>query len=140
MKTRLAFLILALSLSQLSLADDKTGAKDVGQKVEDAGKAIGSYTIAQRDQAIRSAQAALKDMDAQLDRMEKKIGRDWDKMDAVARRNAKATMDALRKQRNETAEWVSRMQKSSAQAWDEVKSGFVKSYDALKQSFAKAGK
>jgi peptidoglycan hydrolase CwlO-like protein len=133
--------ILALAIvSQLSLADDKTTGKEVGKKVEDAGKAIGSYTVAQRDQAIKSAQNALKDMDAQLDRMEKKVGAEWDKMDAVARKKSRETLSALRKERDSTAEWLVRMQKSSAEAWDEVKGGFVKSYDALKQSFAKAAK
>lgn len=141
MKLRTVALTLALCIaSQLSLADDKGTGKDVGRKVEDAGKAIGSYTIAERDQAIKSAQNALKDMDAQLNRMDKKIGAEWDKMDASARKNARATMDALRKQRKETADWLAKLEKSSAEAWDEVKGGFVKSYESLRQSLAKASK
>lgn len=133
--------ILALAMvSQLSLADDRTTGKDVGKKVEDAGKAIGSYTIAERDQAIKVAQKALKDMDAQLNRMEKKVGAEWDKMDATARKDSRATMDTLHKQRKETAEWLAKLQKSSAESWDEVKGGFVKSYESLKQSLAKFGK
>lgn len=141
MKLRILAPILALAIvSQLSLADDKTNGKEVGKKVEDAGKAIGSYTIAERDQAIKGAQNALKDMDAQLNRMEKKISAEWDKMDAAARNDARATMKTLRRQRDETAEWLGKLQKSSAESWDEVKGGFVKSYESLKQSLAKAGK
>jgi len=141
MKLRILASILALAIaSQLSLADDRTTGKAVGRKVEDAGKAIGSYTIAERDQAIKVAQNALKDMDARLNRMDKKIGAEWDKMDASARKNARATMDALRKQRKETADWLAKLEKSSAEAWDEVKGGFVKSYESLKDSVAKAGK
>ena len=141
MKLRILASILALAMvSQLSLADDKTTGKDVGRKVEDAGKAIGSYTIAERDQAIKVAQKALKDMDAQLNRMEKKVGAEWDKMDATARKDSRATMDTLHKQRKETAEWLAKLQKSSAESWDEVKGGFVKSYESLKQSLAKFGK
>lgn len=136
---------LALALaaaSQLSLADDagKTTGKDVSRKVGDAGKAIGSYTIAERDQAIRSAQAALADADARLRRMERKVDAEWDKMDAAARKKARATLDALHKQRNEVAEWYGALKHGSAEAWDEVKGGFVKSYETLKQSFTKAGK
>ena len=141
MKLRTLALTLALCIvSQLSLADDKTTGKEVGKKVEDAGKAIGSYTIAERDQAIKVAQKALKDMDAQLNRMEKKVGAEWDKMDATARKDSRATMDTLHKQRKETAEWLAKLQKSSAESWDEVKGGFVKSYESLKQSLAKVGK
>ena len=141
MKLRTLAVALALAVaSQMSLADDKTTGKDVGKKVEDAGKAIGGYTVAQRDQAIKSARAALKDMDAQINRMEKKAAAEWDKMDATARKNSRATMDALKKQRRETADWLAKLEKSSAEAWDEVKGGFVRSYATLKQSVAKAAK
>lgn len=143
MKLRNLALALALAtVTQLSLADDtsKTTAKDVGRKVEDTGKAIGSYTIAERDQAIKSAQAALADADARLRRMERKVDAEWDKMDAAARRKARATLNTLHKERDELAEWYGGLKHSSAEAWDEVKSGFVKSYETLKQSFTKAGK
>ena len=139
MKIRMLALALALAMaSQLSLADDKTTAKDVGKKVEDAGKAIGSYTIAERDQAIKSAQAAIADADARLRRLERKIDREWDKMDDAARKRARATLNALHKERDELAEWYGGLKHSSAEAWDEVKSGFVKSYEGLKQSLTKA--
>ena len=141
MKLRTLALALALTaMTQMSLADDKTTAKDVGRKVEDTGKAIGSYTIAQRDQAIKSAQAALSDLDARLRRMERKVDADWDKMDAVARKKARATLNALHRERDEVAEWYGGLKHGSAEAWDEVKGGFVKSYEGLKQSLAKAGK
>lgn len=142
---RLRNLALALALATvtpLSLADDtsKTTSKDVSRKVEDAGKAIGSYTIAERDKAIKSAQAALADLDARLRRMERKVDAEWDKMDAAARKNARATLNALHKERDEVAEWYGGLKHGSAEAWDEVKGGFVKSYEGLKQSLAKAGK
>ena len=141
MKIRMLALALALTMaSQLSLADDKATAKDVGNKVEDTGKAIGSYTIAQRDQAIKSAQSALADLDARLRRMERKVDREWDKMDEATRKKARATLNALHAEREEAAEWLGGLKHGSAEAWDEVKGGFVKSYQALKQSFAKAGK
>jgi Skp family chaperone for outer membrane proteins len=141
MRLRTFALALALAAaSQLSLADDtgKTTAKDVGRKVEDTGKAIGSYTIAQRDQAIKSAQAAVADLDARLRRMERKVDEDWDKMDAAARKRARATLNALHKERDEVAEWYGGLKHGSAEAWDEVKGGFVKSYEGLKQSLGKA--
>lgn len=141
MRLRNLALTLALAtVTQLSLADDKTTAKDVSRKVEDTGKTIGSYTIAQRDQAIKSAQAALADADARMRRMERKMDREWDKMDDAARKRARETMDTLRRQRNDAAEWFGGLKHGSAEAWDEVRGGFVKSYEALKQSFTRAGK
>ena len=141
MKLRTLALALALAVTtQMSLADDKATAKDVGKKVEDTGTAIGSYTVAQRDQAIKSAQTALADLDARMRRIERKIDAGWDKMDAAARRKARATLSALHKERDELAEWYGGLKHSSTEAWDEVKGGFVKSYEGLKQSFAKAAK
>ena len=141
MKLRTLALALALAaMTQTSLADDRTTAKDVGKKVDDAGKAIGSYTVAQRDQALKSARTALADLDARMRRMERKIDAGWDKMDAAARKKARATLSALHKERDEVAEWYGGLKHSSAEAWDEVKGGFVKSYEGLKQSFAKAAK
>ena len=135
----LALVLMLAAVVQPSLADDKTTGKDVGRKVEDTGKAIGSYTIAQRDEAIKAAQKALREMDAELNRMEKKVGTEWDKMDASARKDSRATMSALHKQRKETAGWLTKLEKSSEETWDEVKGGFVKSYEGLKDSLAKAG-
>lgn len=143
MKLRNLALALALAtVTQLSLADDtsKTTAKDVGRKAEDTGKAIGSYTIAERDKAIKSAQAALADADARLRRMERKVDAEWDKMDATTRKKARATLNTLHKERDELAEWYGGLKHGSAEAWDEVKGGFVKSYETLKQSFTKAAK
>lgn len=111
----------------------KTTAKDVSRTIKD-------YTVAQRDEATKSAKAALDDMDAGIRRLERKLEREWDQMDAAARKKARAALDALRRERNELAEWYGGLKYSSAEAWDEVKSGFAKSYDDLKGAFGKARK
>jgi len=133
-----------LTASPLSFAAEpsgsKTTAKDVSRKVGDAGQAIKNYTVAQRDEAIKQAKAALDDLDARIGRMERKLESDWDRMDDAARKKARATLNALRRQRNEAAEWYGGLKHSSAESWEQVKAGFVKSYEALKESFAKAAK
>src|SRR6266568_2452965 len=60
--------------------------------------------------------------------------------DEAARRKARATLNALRRERNEVAEWYGGLKHGSAESWERVKAGFVKSYQALKESFAKARK
>ena len=133
-----------LTLSPLSFAAEtsgnKTTAKDVSRKVDDAGQAIKNYTLAQRDEAIKNAKAALDDLDARIGRMERKLENEWDRMDQAARKNARATLNALRRQRNEAAEWYGGLQHSSAESWEQVKTGFVKSYAVLKESITKAVK
>jgi hypothetical protein len=131
-----------LAASPWSFTAESSGAtaKDVARKTGETGRAIKDYTVAQRDEAIKNAKAALDDADRRIDRMEKKLDSEWERMDQAARKNARATLDALRRERNEAAEWYGGLKHSSAESWERVKSGFVKSYEVLKESFAKARK
>jgi len=133
-----------LAASQLSPAADtpaeKTTAKDVSAKAVGTGRAIKDYTLAQRDEAVKQAKAGLDDLDRRIGRMERKLDNDWERMDQAARKKARATLDALRRERNEAAEWYGALKHSSAESWEQVKAGFEKSYEVLRESFAKARK
>src|SRR5579864_3049923 len=118
----------------------KTTAKDVGRKVDETGQAIKSYTVEHRDEAIKKARAALSDVDRHSGRLERKLDDKWDQTDQTARKKGRATLNALRRERNEAAEWLGGLEHSSAESWEEVKNGFVKSYETLSESFAKARK
>lgn len=59
-------------------------------------------------------------------------------MDQAARQKMAATLTALRKQRNETAEWYGGLKHSSGNAWEDVKTGFLKRYEDLPDTFQKA--
>ena len=151
MKVRtIAFSVRALALGALlavsplssaaEASGNKTTAKDIAREADETGQAIKNYTVAQRDEAVKKAKAALDDMDRRIGRMERKLDGEWDRMDQAARRKARATLNALRRERNEVAEWYGGLKHSSAESWEQVKAGFVKSYEALKESFAKARK
>jgi predicted RNase H-like nuclease (RuvC/YqgF family) len=135
----IAFLSICISIPSFA-AEPKTTATDVYRKADETAHAVKNYTVQQRDDAIRSAKTALDDLDARIDGLERKLDRNWDKMDAASRKKARATLDALRKQRDEAAEWYGGLKHGSAEAWDEVKNGFVRSYETLRDSFAKARK
>jgi hypothetical protein len=125
--------------SQLSLADD--AGKTTGRTSQESRRCRqgdGSFTIAQHKPDHQSAQTALADADARMRRMERKID-GWED-GRGARKKARATLSALHKERDELAEWYGGLKHSSTDAWDEVKGGFVKSYETLKESFAKAAK
>src|SRR5712691_8953638 len=133
-----------LAASPVSLAAEapgaKTTAKDLSRKAGETGRALKDYTVAQRDEALKQAKAALDDVDARIRRMERKLDNEWDKMDQAARRRSRAALNALRRERGELAEWYGGLKHSSAESWEQVKAGFVKSYEVLRQSFAKARK
>jgi len=151
MKIRtLAFSAQALALGALLAAPTlcvaadtpggKATAKDVSRKAVETGRAIKGYTVAQRDEAVTRAKAALDDVDARIRRMERKLDGEWDKMDGAARKKSRAALNALRRERGELAEWYGGLKHSSAESWEQVKAGFVKSYEVLRKSFAKARK
>jgi len=151
MKVRtIAFSVRVLALgallagSPLSSAAEASGnkatAKDIAREADETGQAIKNYTVAQRDEAVKKAKAALDDLDRRVGRMETKLDGEWDRMDQAARRKARATLNALRRERNEVAEWYGGLKHGSAESWERVKAGFVKSYQALKESFARARK
>src|SRR5712691_9052730 len=133
-----------LAVSPLSFSAEASGskatAKDVSKKAGETGKAIKDYTVAQRDEAIKQAKAGLDDVDARIRRMERKLDNEWERMDQAARRRSRAALNALRRERGELAEWYGGLKHSSAESWEQVKAGFVKSYEVLRQSFAKARK
>jgi hypothetical protein len=137
-------LVAQIVLSPLSIAAEpdssKITTKDVSKKADDTARAVGKYTIQQRDEAVKSAKSALDDVDARIRTLDRKVDREWDQMDQAARRNARAAQTALRKQRDEVAEWYGGLKHSSTESWDDVKAGFVSSYQKLKTSFAKARK
>jgi hypothetical protein len=142
--TRTLALGALLIVSPLSAAADpsagKTTAKDVGRKVDETGRAIKNYTVEQRDEAVKKAKAALDDADRRISRLERKVDDEWDRTDEAAHRKARATLHALRRERDEAAEWFGGLKHSSKESRDQVRDGFVKSYETLKESFAKARK
>jgi len=131
-----------LGITPASFADQmstgKNTDKTVTEKIRQEGVDIKNYTVKQRDEAVRKAKEALVDLDARIDRMESRLDKKWSQMDESAREKARATMNSLRKQRTEVAEWYGSLKHSSASAWKEVKKGFSKSYEDIKTAFTKA--
>jgi hypothetical protein len=137
-------LAFALTGAPICLAADsaggKTSGKEVGQKIDETAHAIRNYSAEQRDEALKSAKSVLADADARIDHLEREMSRNWDKMDASARKHARETMKTLRLRRQDLSQSYGELKRSSANAWDEVKNGFANSYDALRESFSKAAK
>ena len=119
-------------------AEEKTTKKEVKQEIKEAFEAVENYTADQRDEAVKKIKVALEKIDSQIESMESRIGKKWDQMDQAARQKARSTLASLRKQRNELSEWYGGLKYSSVEAWGHVKSGFLKSYKALSESFGKA--
>ena len=123
---------------QQTANENKATSKDVKQETMEAIEAIKKYSIEKKDKAVREVKVVLEDLDAHIDRMQNRIEKKWDEMDQTSREKASKTIQALRKKRNELSEWYGGLKHSSADAWEEVKNGFVKGYEALANAFDKA--
>lgn len=141
LKTAGLTLLIALLLAgaPASFAADTTG-KDVGKKIDETGQAIKDYSVEHRDEALKNAKKLLADADARIEKFENETSRNWDKMSASARAHAQEALRTMRKQRQDLSQGYGELKRSSSNAWEEVKGGFAKSYDALRQSFSKAAK
>jgi len=119
---------------------DQTTMKDVKHEVVDAAKAIKEYSFDQRDQAVKKVKSTLDDLDSRIDKLQDRIDDNWDKMNKATRQKTKATLRALRKQRNEVAEWYGGLKHSSADAWEDMKKGFSDAYTSFADAWKKAEK
>ena len=117
-----------------------TSIEEVKKETQDFLQTIGSYTADKRDEAVQKVKEGLNKLDKRIDALEARIDKNWDKMNEAARKEARENLRALRKQRNQVAEWYGSMKTSSADAWDHMKNGFSDAYKALEDAWEKSEK
>jgi len=135
-------IITSLLITNVSFAGPSSGNKttmeDVKEEMREAAGAIKNYTTGQRDEAAKRIKLTLTKLDAQIERLEDRLDQKAARMDQAARSKARASLKALRKHRNKLAEWAGGMQHSSNEAWQDIKTGFLKSYKNMQEAFNKA--
>ncbi|MEE4357885.1 MAG: hypothetical protein V2I97_15565 [Desulfococcaceae bacterium] len=117
-----------------------TSIEEVKKETQDLLRTIGSYSADKRDEAVQKAKDGMNKLDKRIDALEAEIDKNWDKMNDAARRKARENLKALRKQRNQVAEWYGSMKTSSADAWEHMKKGFSDAYKALEDAWEKSEK
>ncbi len=127
-----------MPIAQAQSGNDTVTAQDVKKETQELINTLQQYTVEQRDQAVKETEQAIKKLDGRIDELETRVDDNWDNMTQAARQKARANLKALRKQRNELAEWYGSFKKSSAGAWEQMKKGFSDAYLALSDSWEKA--
>jgi len=120
--------------------DDAVSLEEVKKETLDLLQALNSYTVDQKDKAIRRARTALDNLDKRIDELEVLLSERWDEMDNAAREKAHASLRALRTRRNQAAEWYGSLKHSSAGAWEHMKEGFSDAYRSLNSAWERAEK
>lgn len=136
------FLAPVLALSGHAFADshmEKSGNQDqlvaAKQHFNKMNDAIASYTVEQKDAAVKAMQQSLSAIDKRVDEVEGWSMDRWNQLSDSARATRQDALRNLRKARNETAEWIGSLRYSTAENWDEVKQGFAASTDRLKDAY-----
>ena len=129
-----------LSATPLSYAETEstnTSMEEIKKETKELLATIGAYTADKKDEAVQKAKEGLSKLDKRIDTLEANIDKNWDTMSEVTRKEARENLKALRKQRNQVAEWYGSMKTSSAKSWDHMKKGFSDSYKALEDTWRK---
>jgi hypothetical protein len=135
----LSLLVFSSTATLLPASQQKEAtATDVKEETSEAFETLKNYTVVQRDEAIAAAKNQLDRLDAKIEALQSDLNEDWQDMSKAAQQKKQATLKTLREKRNDVAEWFGGLQHSSAEAWEEVKTGFAKSYDQLQKTFSKA--
>jgi hypothetical protein len=138
----LRLLVLAMfgisSLGYAGTAREATTVKEIKQETGDLLESLKSYTVEQRDEAIRKSAAAMENLDKRIETMAESIDQNWDALDQAGQKKARAAMRELRRERTLVAEWYGSLKNGSAEAWEFMKEGFSDAYRSLQKSWEKA--
>jgi DNA repair exonuclease SbcCD ATPase subunit len=129
-----------VSVSHAQTENAKTSVDEVKKETREMLRTLGAYSADKRDEAVEKAKQALNKLDKRIDAIESRVDANWDKMNDAARKEARKNLKALRKQRNQVAEWYGGMKTGSADAWDHVKKGFSDAYKDFESAWAKSEK
>jgi flagellar motility protein MotE (MotC chaperone) len=117
---------------------DSVELETVQEEWAEAVEALKGYSVNQREVAVEKAGEVLEDMDERIEVLQEKTVDEWESLSAETREARLEALRALVKQREELAEWYGGMKHSSAQAWGEVREGFIGAYGVLQDAWVDA--
>lgn len=128
-------LIMLLIWPPLALAGQQANSQDLKQDTQHLAKDLKSYGANQRDKAMADIRNTLKLFDNRIDQLSSELSRNWDKMSAQGREQAKKNLADLRAQRDKVKGWMNRLQDSSSKRWDDIRQGFSNALDGLSKAW-----
>jgi peptidoglycan hydrolase CwlO-like protein len=133
------WVITALSIAALAVGCNKEqSTSQQMDKVQTETKAAAvdmkDYTYSQRDEFVKDMQAQLDALNKDLDQLSAKIDSSNDDIKA----EAKPKLQALRDQTAQLNKQLDDARNATDSTWDSVKTGFTKAYDSTKDGFNQA--
>lgn len=127
-----------INVTEREREQDTAREQQMRREVDEAVDAIRGYTIERREEAMTNARAGLRELDREMRDLQARGGEQGKRMSEAARANMARTMDELRERRTQLAEWTGSLRHGGADAWDEVRQGFVRSYHEFESAMQRA--
>jgi hypothetical protein len=131
--------LLAMASPGFSVAAaEATSVENIKQETAELLEALKAYSTEQRDAAVEQSRVALENLDQRIDVLETQMLDQWDEMDQATRARTRDSLQALREQRTNVAEWYGSLKSSSTDAWGQIKQDFSAAYRSLSEDWQKS--
>jgi len=107
---------------------------DVKQEAKEAAQAMNDYAYAQKTEFVATMQSQLDEIDRDVDELVARL----EKSSAEVKAEAEPRIQALRDQMAKLTTQLDAAEDASESTWDDIKTGFTKGYDELKNGFNQA--
>jgi len=92
---------------------------------------IATYTFDQRDEALKTAQKELKEIDAKIEELAESAEIESQELTSDVRKQQAKLMRELQARRAQISKMTERLSRSSGDAWDEIRDGLAKAYGEI---------
>jgi len=136
---KLLIALLGAATIAVGCNQEKTTSQQIDKVQTEATQAtqgMKDYTYAQKDEFVKTMQAQLTALNADLDQLSAKVDSSSDAIKA----EAKPKLQALRDQTTKLNQQLADARNATESTWDTVKADSKKGYDSLASSFADARK
>ena len=119
-------------------AHEEQAEQSIGQQIDGALQAMKTFSAKNKDHAIEKVDSALTRLDKRIEVIEEKMQSKWQDMDSKTRIEAQKSLDALRKNRERVASWMTQLKASSSDTFSDLKSSVSGAFNKLQDSWKNA--
>ncbi len=133
--TLLGFSMIGCVVPYAYADDAKTTTEQITEKTKNAIDQIKSYSIDKKEAAKEKAKELTEDIDHKIKVLEDSVADKTNNMTDAAREAKTKSIIKLKEKRNDVESWYKKLCNSTKNAWEEIKQGFIKSYDAFQDTY-----
>lgn len=112
--------------------------EEIERDTQDLLSSISEYTAQQREAAVTLVNQSLVVIDRHIETMQARFEANMGGMSSEAKQMSRATLEELRERRAAVDEQLEQLASNTADAWDNVKNGFVDAYEQMYEAWEKA--